>query len=244
MRNLLLWFSVLLAASGCARFHDESSAQLREAMGIQVTPVRQVEGAAPKVSYAADEILARAEGHYEMRQFPEAVDEYGRFLELHGTHPWAPYALYQKGMSWVRQFRSADRDPTIPFQARRNFEALIANYPGSAPEEKAKEWRDWAINQLAAHDLNIARYYLKTGRTAAALERLNSMLEDYPGSDTAAEARLDLGRALIASGRPEEAATALHAFLESGAGTEKQQKRARRELDSLEAPAAPDTGDD
>ncbi|MDH5526722.1 MAG: outer membrane protein assembly factor BamD [Nitrospirota bacterium] len=244
MRALFLLFSVMLVATGCARFHDESAKELRDAMGIEVTPVHLIEGEAPKISYAAEEIMARAEGHYEMRQFAEAVDEYGRFLELHATHPWAPYALHQKGMSWAQQFRSADRDPTIPFQARRNFEALLSNYPGSPPESKAMEWRAWADNQLAAHDLHIARFYLKTGRTEAALSRLNEMLAEYPESDTAAEARYDLGRALIAAGRTDDGADTLRAFLASGVGTKKQQKKAREALAGLgEAPTAADDED-
>ncbi|MDH4228302.1 MAG: outer membrane protein assembly factor BamD [Nitrospirota bacterium] len=226
-----------LLASGCATYKDESARALRETMGIDVKPVHTAEGVQTKITYSAEEIMANAEGHYRLRQFPEAVDEYGRFMELHTTHPWAPYAQFQKGVSWVRQFRSGDRDPTIPFKAGAEFDRLIANYPGSPPEAQARVWRKWADEQLAIHTLSIARFYLRTGRFDPALGRLQELAETYPDTAAAADGAYYTARVLAKSGKPDEAAQAYQRFIDSGRGSKKLRHRAEAALKKHPAPA-------
>lgn len=226
---LLTLLMPLLAA--CASFTEPSGEILRKSMGIDVKP-EQIGQEAPQISYSAEVLMARAEGYFRQRRFADAADTYGRFMELHAAHPWAPYALFRQGMSYVHQIRSADRDPSFARKARQAFENLIANYPGSDPVSYAQEQLAWTIDQLAAHDLNIADFYLRTERPAAALVRLDEVLRDFPDTPAARTALFLLGRAKEATGDGAGAVAAYQAFLQDP-DTERNRARAQQALDRL-----------
>lgn len=215
----------------CASFTEPSGEVLRQSMGIDVKP-EKVGDEAPQISYSAEVLMARAEGYFRQRRFAEAAETYGRFMELHAAHPWAPYALFRQGMSYVHQIKTADRDPTFAQKARQAFENLIANYPGSDPVTYAQEELAWAIDQLASHELGIADFYLRTDRPAAALARLEDLRRSYPDTPAARTALYLMGRAKEETGDTEGAVAAYQAFLESP-DTERNRARAQRALNRL-----------
>lgn len=224
-----LFLAVPLAA--CAPFTEPSGKVLRDAMGIDVKP-EQVGDEAPQISYSAEVLMARAEGYFRERRFAEAADTYARFMELHAAHPWAPYALFREGMSYVHEIRTSDRDPTFAQKARQAFENLIANYPGSAPVSYAHEQLAWCIDELASHELGIADFYLRTHRPEAALARLEDLRRTYPETPSARAALYLLGRAKEQTGDKEGAVAAYQAFLASP-DTEGNRVRAQKALDRL-----------
>jgi outer membrane protein assembly factor BamD len=219
------------ALAACAPFTEPSGKVLRDAMGIDVKP-EKVSDEAPQISYSADVLMARAEGYFRARRFADAADTYGRFMELHAAHPWAPYALYRQGMSYVHQIKTADRDPTFAQKARQAFENLIANYPNSAPVTYAQQELAWSIDQLAEHELGIANFYLRTHRPAAALARLEDLRRSYPDTPSARTALYMMGRAKEETGDTQGAVAAYRVFLESP-DTERNRARARKALDRL-----------
>lgn len=224
---------LLLLCAACASFSNPDSERLKGAMGIAVTPVKVGE-ATPDVSYSADVLMARAEGYFREKQFAEAAQEYGRFMELHATHPWAPYALYQQGLCLMFQVKTPDREPELNRQALQAFENLIANYPVSPAVEDARRMRDEARERLARHELGVASFYLRTGRPEAAVARLDYLIKSYPGTPGAADAWLEMGLARAATGDDAGAAEALHHFLD-GNPDPKRAAKAKKALAALEA---------
>jgi outer membrane protein assembly factor BamD len=231
MGRVRLALIFMLLATACAPFTEPSGRLLREAMGIDVKPA-EVGDTPPQVSYSAEVLLARAEGYYRARRFPEAAEAYGRFMELHAAHPWAPYALYRQGMSEIHQIRTDDRDPTFAQHARQDFENLISNYPDSDPVSYAREELGKTLDRLAAHELEIARFYLRTDRPEAALTRLEALRAAYPDTPSAHAALYDLGRARERTGDPQGAAAAYRGYLEAP-GSERLKLRAQKALGRL-----------
>jgi len=227
----LMAVCLTFALAACAPFTEPSGTVLRDAMGIDVKP-EKIGDEPPQISYSADVLMARAEGYFRARRFADAADTYGRFMELHAAHPWAPYALFRQGMSYVHQIKTADRDPTFAQKARQAFENLIANYPGSDPVTYAQDELAWAIDELASHELGIADFYLRTDRPAAALARLEDLRRAYPDTPAARTALYLLGRAREGTGDTQGAVAAYQAFLEAP-DTERNRVRARKALDRL-----------
>ena len=233
MRRASLLLIVLLLGA-CATVPDQTGGELRQTMGIDVTP--QDAGDAPEVSYSAEVLMSRAEGYFQSKEFDQAAQEYARFLELHATHPWASYALYREGECYVRQVKTPDREPALPKKARQAFENLIANYPDSPAVPHAREQRDWSVEQLALHDLGIARFYLRTHRAPAALERLNKLSEEFAETDAALDARLELGQALEDTGDLDGAMAAYESFLALPDRDPKRRAAAQKARARLSAP--------
>ncbi|MBI5136619.1 MAG: outer membrane protein assembly factor BamD [Nitrospirae bacterium] len=221
-----------LLCAACASFHDPDSDRLRGAMEITVTPAKMGENP-PEVSYSAEVIMSRAEGYFGEKQFAEAAQEYGRFMELHATHEWAPYALYQQGVSLMLQVKTADREPALNRQALQAFDNLIVNYPQSAAVDDATRRRDQVRERLAEHELGVARFYLRTDRAQSALSRLDYLMQNYPGTAIAGAAWFEMGQALAATGDAAGAANAYRRFLE-GNPDPKRAAKAHKALAGLE----------
>jgi len=220
-----------LLVGACAAAPDPAGERLRQVMEINVTPVAMKEGEA-EVSYSAEVILARAEGHFNDKEYAEAAQEYNRFMELHAAHPWGAYALFRKGLSYERQAKTPDRDPGYPEQARQAFANLVANYPNSPALADARAHLAWADNQLALHELGVARFYRRTHRPHSALERLNHLFEQYSDTAAARSARFLLGQVMEEIKDPDGARAAYEAFL-SNPGDDATPRTLRRAQKAL-----------
>ncbi len=238
MKRAVLSIIVATLLSACSSFTEPNGERLKADMGIDVTPILFATGEVPEVSYSAEVILGRAEGFYQERQFEDAALEYGRFIDLHATHPWAPYALFRQGMCYVHQVKSSDRDAGLTLRARQVFENLLANYPDSPAVAAATEQRDAILNRLAEGELEVARFYIRTHRPDAALARLDYLMTTYPDTPTAQNAWYDKGRALALKGDTEGAVAAYTRFLDSSpaARDDKRRKRVEKALNKLTTP--------
>ncbi|MFQ5510003.1 MAG: outer membrane protein assembly factor BamD [Leptospirillia bacterium] len=224
----LLFLPVFCLLAACASFDEPAGASLRNLMQVDVVP-EELGESTPQVSYSAEVLLARAEGYFSQRRFDEAAQEYARFMELHETHPWAAYALFREGMSYISQIQSSDREPGFPRRARQAFERLLTTYPDSPAVPYAKEKLAWVLDQQAAYELGVARFYLRTHREEAALGRLQDLIKTFPDTQSAKDALFDLGLALERTNQPEDAAAAYRAFLNTPDTTEDPKKTARAE---------------
>ena len=64
-------------------------------------------------------------------------------------------------------------------QAKEKFEFIILNYPDTDYAIDAYFKLDLIIDQLAAKEMSIARYYMRTEKWIPALNRLKTVIEKY-----------------------------------------------------------------
>ena len=64
-------------------------------------------------------------------------------------------------------------------EAKKKFEFIIQTYPDSDYSIDARFKLDLITDQLAAKEMSIARYYMKTQKWIAALNRLKTVVEKY-----------------------------------------------------------------
>jgi outer membrane protein assembly factor BamD len=120
-----------------------------------------------------------ADAHYSDKQYGEAELAYNDFMNLHPTNENVPYVLYQIGMCHYNQMQTIDRDQTETLRAKREFERLIARFPGSKftfmAETRLKECRQ----KLADHEFYIGEFYFKQKKYKAAFKRFETISRDY-----------------------------------------------------------------
>jgi len=119
--------------------------------------------------------------------------EYQAFINFHPVHRDASYAQYQVGMCSYQELTTIDRDPAVTRSALKEFQNLLAKYPGSPYEEDAKKYIAICKERLAEYELYVGRFYYKKGSYQAALGRLEKLLKDYPGSATAPDTLYYIG---------------------------------------------------
>ncbi len=123
--------------------------------------------------------LGIADSHFSDENYGEAELAYTDFINLHPTNDNLPYAMYQLGMCHYNQMYSIDRDQTETIKARKEFETLIARFPGSKFSFMAEKMLRECKQNLAEHEFYVGKFYFKRKQYKAALKRFEKILRDY-----------------------------------------------------------------
>ncbi len=111
-----------------------------------------------------------------------------RFLKQHPTYPDRDYAMYMLAMSHYKERASAERDATHTREAIEAFNRLIKRYPQSAYAADGRARLQQLHNELAGHELTVARYYFSKRRYVAAANRAQEVIEKFQTSPQIEEA--------------------------------------------------------
>lgn len=189
-QTVILIFLLALASCTGAKGAAENSAASLYSDGLRsyqkgryVTAVEKLKTVMeeyPLSEEAVNAELALADTYYDSEEYEDAIVYYTDFVSLHPSHPNAPYAKFQKGMSYVRQISTIDRDQTPTKKALFAFQDLISMYPSGPYTEKAKEMLSFLKRRLAERELYIANFYFKSKNYRGALGRYAEILKEYP----------------------------------------------------------------
>lgn len=167
----------------------------------------------PYGRYAQQAQLETAYANYRSEEPAAALAACDRFIKLHPNHPNVDYAYYLKGLVYFNEDRGllgtlanqdmSERDPKASQEAFDTFRELVTRYPESRYSEDARQRMQYLINALAAHEVHVARYYLKRGAYLASANRAQSALTTYPETPAIEEALFILARAYDRLGMTE-----------------------------------------
>lgn len=139
--------------------------------------------------YTEQAHLDLAYAQYRAKRNDEAISTVDRFLKTYPTHPKADYAQYLRGVvnfyreaSFIGRYVRLDpavRDQGATRQSFVDFSRLLRDYPDSDYAEDARQRMIFLRNQMAQHEIAIARYYLRRGAFVAAINRSKYVLENY-----------------------------------------------------------------
>lgn len=135
----------------------------------------------------------------------QAEAKYRDFQNRFPTSDRAAYVQFQVASALAHRIERPDRDQAATEKALTAFEDLLRLYPTSEYAEKATAEIIRVRSNLAEHEFQVGRFYLRYGLPGAAavrLERLLAKFPDYPDRD---KALLHLGLAYRAAKRADEA---------------------------------------
>lgn len=159
----------------------------------------------PELNILAE--LKIAEAYFLAEKYPEAAAAYEDFLKQHPNHQRASDALYRLGLSYYNQILAPDRDQTATMNAMVTLQNLQQRFPQHHMVEEAKELIARCREILAAHEVVVGHFYLRTGEHTAAIRRLSGVFQDYPRFSGRDEAGYYLGRAYLEAGQKDQAVT-------------------------------------
>lgn len=91
-------------------------------------------------------------------------------------------------MTYYDQIADVGRDQGATIAALQALRVVFEQYPNSDYAEPAKLKFDLAFDQLAAKEMEIGRYYLKSKNYAAAINRFRTVVEKFQTTAHTAEA--------------------------------------------------------
>ena len=172
------------------KFYAEASSSL--ASGDYETAIKYYEGLEaryPFGRYAMQSQLDVAYAHYKNGDPESAIAAANRFIKLHPRNPYVDYAYYLKGivnfnrnLSFITRFIPTDtsqRDPGTTLESFNDFAELVRRFPESEYSVDARKRMIYLRNNLAAHEIHVARYYMKRRAYLAALNRSMTVVEKY-----------------------------------------------------------------
>lgn len=201
----------LLILAGCASTSPaQKSAETFFAEGEEFYASRNYEEAIEqwkkvKESYFSPELTTRAElkiadAQFDSGNYIEAAASYEDFRKLHPTHEKAPYALYRLGLCHFNQITGIDTDQTPVTNALLTFQSFLRQYPSSEYAADARQKIEMCETKQFQYEIYVGRFYLRTEKYAAAIQRLEEALGRFPRHPYGDEALLYLGQAYLLSG--------------------------------------------
>lgn len=165
----------------------------------------EVERQHPYSVWARRAQLMSAYSYYAGEQYTDAISSAQRFLSIHPGNKDAAYAYYLVAMSYYQQIVDITRDQRITQQAQDSFGELVRRYPDTRYASDARLKLDLINDHLAGKEMEIGRFYQRSGRWLAATTRFREVVEKYQTTSHAPEALHRLVECYLALGLPEEA---------------------------------------
>lgn len=222
MKHLFVAMAVLAAAAACApaQVPQPKTADVYLAQGDAYLEDRLYDDAIANWEKVRDSFYSAemttlaerkiAEAYFLAERYAEAGAAYADFLKAHPESGDKPQLLYRLGQSYFRQMLSPDRDQAATQNALATFRTLTRSYPDAPEAEEARGLITLCKDRLAAHELYVGRFYLRTGETQSALHRLTGLFEQHQDFADEDEAYFLLGQAHLEAGARKEAAEAFN----------------------------------
>jgi outer membrane protein assembly factor BamD len=230
MRSSLLVALAALFVAGCGIFSGQEpdatlgwSAQklygeAKDAMGSKnwaeaIKYFEKLEARFPYGRFAQQAQLEVAYCYWKQDERASAVAAADRFIKLYPNHQHVDYAYYLKGLinfnddqgllGFLAAPDMSDRDPKSTREAFDAFREVVTRFPESRYAEDAAARMRYLVNSLAAHEVHVARYYMKRSAYIAAVNRAQYAIRHYPQTPAVEEAMFILVKAYDALGMPE-----------------------------------------
>ena len=193
---LILFLSVLLLFS-CSKKNSKISSTVEEENVILDTytdavealkkgdafyagkKFREVEALAPQTEWASKASLMASYADYSRNAYSNSVANLERHINMYPADENLPYAHYLIAICFYEQILDEKKDLKPLLKAKEKFEFIIQNYPETDYATDGRFKIDLIIDQLAAKEMSIARYYIKTEKWIPALNRLKLVVEKY-----------------------------------------------------------------
>lgn len=143
----------------------------------------------PFGDFSAQTQIDIAYAYYKNEDPDNALAAADRFIKINPRNPSVDYAYYLKGLiNYNRGFGFLDRflptdvsqrDPGSAREAYDNFAELIRRFPSSKYVADARQRMTALKNNLAMHEVHVARYYMKRKAYIAAVGRASAVVEKY-----------------------------------------------------------------
>jgi len=140
---------------------------------------KEAESLLPQSEWAAKASLMASYAEYSRNAFSNSIFGLERHIANYPADKNIPYAHYLIAICYYEQILDEKKDLQPLLRAKEKFEFIMLNYPETDYATDARFKLDLIIDQLAAKEMSIARYYMKTEKWIPALNRLKIVVEKY-----------------------------------------------------------------
>ena len=131
------------------------------------------------VEYSAKSAIMAAYCLYGINFYDEALESINNFLKKYPADKNIVYAHYLIAIIYFEQIADEKKDLEPLLKAKDKINFFLQKYPDNEYSLDLKFKKDLIINQLAAKELYVAKYYASTKKWIPAINRLKIIVEEY-----------------------------------------------------------------
>ncbi len=139
----------------------------------------QSESLLPQTQWAAKSSLMSSYCMYAINFYDEAIINLKRFKKIYPADPNIDYAHYLIAISYYEQILDEKKDIEPLLLSKSTIESFLEKYPDTDYAMDLRFKLDLIINQMAAKEISIARYYINNEKWIPAIKRLKIIVEKY-----------------------------------------------------------------
>ena len=140
---------------------------------------KEVETLIPQSKWATKASLMAGYADYSRSAYSNSIFNLERHINNYPADENIPYAHYLIAMCYYEQILDEKKDLKPLLQAKEKFEYIMETFPDTDYAMDSRFKVDLIIDQLAAKEMSIARFYMKTEKWIPALNRLKIVVEKY-----------------------------------------------------------------
>jgi len=129
--------------------------------------------------WASKASLMASYADYSRSSYTSAIFSLERHINNYPADKNMPYVHYLLAMCYYEQILDEKKDLGPLLKAKEKFEFIMETYPDTDYGTDARFKIDLIIDQLAAKEMSITRFYMKTEKWIPALNRLKIVIDKY-----------------------------------------------------------------
>jgi outer membrane protein assembly factor BamD len=162
---------------------------------VAIEKLRTIKNRFPYSNYATEAQLRIADVYFLQESYGEAAVAYEAFRDLHPKHDKVPYAMFRVGKSYFNDIPGTiARDMTPAQKALDAFGDFLRRFPAAPEAAEARKDSTELRKLLAEKELYIGNFYFKRDFFDAARPRYQKVIDTFPETPAAAEAKEKLAR--------------------------------------------------
>lgn len=165
----------------------------------------ELERTYPYSKWAIKAEIMSAYTNFKNEDYTSAIAVLDKFISLHPGNADIAYAYYLKALCYYQQVSDIERDQGYSVLARDAMKEVVARFPETDYARDAQGKIDLVTDHLAGKEVEVGRFYLKSGKYIAAINRFKEVIEKYQTTSHAPEALHRLVEANMALGLSDEA---------------------------------------
>ena len=140
---------------------------------------KEVEGLMPQTAWAVKASLMASFADYSRNAYTDSIFGLERHIINYPADKNIPYAHYLIAMCYYERILDEKKDLGPLKDAKKKFEFIMSSFPETDYATDASFKLDLIIDQMAAKEMSIARFYMKTEKWIPAINRLKIVVEQY-----------------------------------------------------------------
>ncbi len=131
------------------------------------------------VELAAKSSIMASYSYYGINFYTEALQSLDKYLNKYPADKNVMYAHYLISLIYFEQITDEKKDIEPLLKAQKKINFFLETYPNNDYATDLQFKKDLIINQLAAKELFIAKYYISVKKWTPAIKRLQNIVKTY-----------------------------------------------------------------